>query len=168
MPTRSFLERIKQRKANKRQRARDLSRSGFTPEVHIRWGPTGSGKTRFVYDTHDCMDIYTPSILDTNNGCIWFNGYDGHKVILFHFDRIIEYHILLALIKKCPARLPIKRAFLEEEEEEIKDGFTRRLARKIYIESYSHPKDWYPGEDFGELERRITSITHCVLTPSGP
>jgi hypothetical protein len=48
------------------------------PEVYIRWGPPGSGKTRWMDDTYGIGNWVTAPC---NNG-YWFDGCD-HDVVLF-------------------------------------------------------------------------------------
>lgn len=122
------------------------------PEVHVRYGPPDSGKTRFVYDLHG-REVFAPLIEHREK--VWFDGYRGQSVILLdEFEGQIGYRQFLRIIDRYPIAM------------QVKGGHVWRLASRIYITSNRHPKDWYPGEDFGPLERRLTSVTICEpLTP---
>lgn len=111
------------------------------PQVHVRWGEPGSGKTRFVYDNH--TDVYAKPDGD------WFDGYEGQEVVIFDdFYGGIKYNLLLRLLDRYPLKVPIK------------GGFVNWRPRIIYITSNVSPEDWYPNiADKRALMRRITSVT---------
>lgn len=44
---------IKNHRQVERMLAENLPERNWPMEVHIRWGKTGTGKTRYVYDTYD-------------------------------------------------------------------------------------------------------------------
>lgn len=114
------------------------------PEVHVRWGEPGSGKTRHVYDNHDHDEIWTYS-----GGGTWFDGYDGHKVALFDdFYGGLPFHLLLRITDRYPIKVPYKGGFVEFNPD------------VIYFTSNVHPEQWYKNIPSKEaLLRRITTIT---------
>lgn len=85
-----------------------IKKRNWKPTVKILWGPSGTGKTRFVYDNHDFDDIYivpTPK----GNGEVWFDGYCGQEVILFDdFYGWMKWSFLLLTIDRYPQELPLK------------------------------------------------------------
>lgn len=113
------------------------------PEVHVRWGEPGSGKTRFVYDNHPHEEIWVKPAGD------WFDGYVGQEVALFDdFYGSVKYCEFLKLLDRYPMRVPVK------------GGFVQWRPRVIYITSNAPPEEWYKSiADKRALLRRITSIT---------
>lgn len=115
-------------------------------EVYIYWGPTGTGKTRKVYQ--ECGDS-----LWAYSGSSWFDGYDGHEHVLFDDfcggDFKISY--LLKLLDRYPFKVPVKGSFMEW------------IPRRVWITSNLDPREWYPNakeEHVRALFRRITQIIH--------
>lgn len=130
-------------------KAREMYNNGIKPEIHVRWGPPGTGKTRFVYETHP--DVYEPCI--KKNGVHWWSNYRGQDVILLdEFDGQIPIRDFLRLIDRYPFCM------------ETKGGHVWRLASKIYICSNNPPEEWYPAENhqFEKIQRRLTSVEHVV------
>lgn len=113
----------------------------FAPEVHVRWGEPGSGKTRYIYDNH--KDIWDKP------GGDWFDGYCGQEVAVFDdFYGGIKYDLMLKLLDRYPMRVPIK------------GGFVQWRPRIIYITSNVPPEQWYKNiVDKRALMRRLTTIT---------
>lgn len=111
------------------------------PEVHVRWGAPGSGKTRYVYENH--TDVWSKPDGD------WFDGYEGQEVVLFDdFYGGVKYNTMLKLLDRYPMRVPIKGSFVQWR------------PRIIYITSNVPPEEWYTNvADKRALLRRITSIT---------
>lgn len=129
------------------ERAKQQYRDGIFPEVHVRWGPPGTGKTRYVMETHN--DVYEPIMRKC--GTHWWTGYRGQDVILLdEFDGQIPIRDFLRLIDRYPFMM------------ETKGGQTWRLATKIYICSNHNPDTWYPaeGHQYEKLERRFTSVSY--------
>ena len=67
-------------------------------EVHWRWSKAGLGKTRYVWEKHGLL-VYTPTTYK------WWEGYDGHKVVLideFRGDwcKFVAYGMVGHLISK--------------------------------------------------------------------
>lgn len=112
-------------------------------------GPTGVGKTRFVFDRHDIDDIY---ILNITSERIWFDGYMRNKVLLIDdFNGNIKYHYLLRLLDIYPMQV------------EIKGGYTWAFWTTVYITSNRTPHEWY-SKSMGDvcpepLWRRIFNWT---------
>jgi hypothetical protein len=117
------------------------------PYVHVLWGATGTGKTRYVFDRFDWNDIYVYS------GGKWFDGYHGQSVALFDDYTGSEFKLgfFLRLLDRYPMRV------------EVKGGFVQWAPSKIFITSNKPVAEWYPNafEEHREaLARRIDERTH--------
>lgn len=121
------------------------------PEVYIRWGPPGSGKTRWMDDTYG-TDGWTRVPDKTGR---WFNNCDCDVVL---FDDVKANQIpsvtrLLELTDRYPLEV------------ESKFGFITWKPRVIVITSNYDPKEWWPNEPPVSIEafmRRITKCEHIV------
>lgn len=114
-------------------------------EIYWHWGVTGAGKTYTVYKDNAIEDIYVPVSYK------WWEGYDGHTVILLDEFRadFCKYKELLRLFDVYPQKV------------ECKGGSRQLKAKKWYVTSCYHPKDVYETiEDKQQLLRRITKIIH--------
>lgn len=124
------------------------------PDVHVRYGPTGYDKTRYVYANHEFDEIFKwePGLEK------WFDGYEGQKVALLdEYRGDFKFGMLLSLLDGYPCKV------------QIKGGSVDWSPTTIYITSPKHPKDWYPqteNDDVGQLLRRLTSVTDT--TPPAP
>lgn len=122
-------------------------RRNWETEVFVLWGKTGTGKTRHVHDNEVDEDVYV------HPGGPWFDGYDGHTVVLFDdfSGSCFPIAYLLKLLDRYPFSVPVKGAFV---------SFT---PRRIYITSNIDPDQWYCGahtEHVNALRRRFTKVTH--------
>lgn len=108
-----------------------LSTSRSWPtKVHVIWGKTGTGKTRYVWDQVMDSSAWTPGDFK------WFDGYTGQRIAIFD-DYRGEYplQMLLKLCDRYPMQVPIKGGFVEWK------------PTKIYITSNINPSYWYPNAD---------------------
>lgn len=111
-------------------------------------GPTGVGKTHYVFTHHDMKDIYT---LDLSQDKIWFDNYTGQQVLLLDdFYGGIKYHYILRLLDKYPIQIPVKGGFVWAE------------WTTIYITSNKEPDKWYTKGSMDPmlqpaLRRRLTT-----------
>lgn len=118
------------------------------PKVIWRYGETGLGKTKWVYENY--TEVFTPISFK------WWEGYDGHKVVLI--DDIREdwctFAEFLRLTDKYPMRV------------ECKGGSRQLLATTIIITCPLHPSNvWTTNEDNTQLLRRISDI--MLVTKQG-
>ncbi len=107
------------------------------------WGDTGTGKTFAVFKQHP--DVFTPLSFK------WWDGYDGHEVVLLDDIRgdYCKFHEILMLTGERPFRV------------ETKGGSRQAIYDVIYITSPFHPTDlWHTIEDKSQLLDRISEIRH--------
>lgn len=134
------------------RKSRILPRAWKTINI-VYWGPTGTGKTRWVFDC--CMDRALFVYAGSSPTSVWFDGYDGHELVLFDDFRgheTIKFEYLLRLLDRYPMQVPVK------------GGFCEWAPRKVYITSNTPPDKWYPDiPDCRPLWRRLYS---CELVES--
>lgn len=134
---------IRERKRTKRWR-----------DVHVSvlWGETGTGKTRFVYETHGYDEVYCKC----GDMGSWWDGYTGQDVLLLDdFYGWIKHGQLLRVLDGHPLQLQIKGAT------------TYAAWTKVYITSNKPPDQWYRMGLTPELARRINVITQYPIGPAG-
>ena len=118
-------------------------------EVHWRWGKAGLGKTRYVWEKHG-LSVYTPTTYK------WWEGYDGHKVVLIDEFRgdWCKFGELLKLLDIYPYTV------------ETKGGSRQIQATTFYITSCKPPEEVYNPHAFAreemvdQLLRRLTTVTN--------
>lgn len=116
-------------------------------EVINIWGGSGKGKTRMVYEKEH--NVFRPLNYK------WWEGYDGHEVVLLDDIRkdFCKFHELLTLLDIYPYRV------------ECKGGSRQLRAKKIYITTpiplvEMWKSDYRTDEDIYQLERRIHTTIH--------
>ena len=114
----------------------------FKPHVTWVWGPTGSGKTRSVFEKEDNLWI-------SGKDLRWWNGYENQEATLFDDFRgdFCTYHELLRILDRYPYTV------------EVKHGHRQLNSQRMYITS-CHPPDkvYSTREDINQLLRRIDEI----------
>lgn len=114
------------------------------PIVIWLYGPTGCGKTRYVFDKHGIENVWT-SMVDLSK----WEGYEQQEVILVDDFRknYCTFGELLKYIDRYPLRCNIKYTSAQIN------------SKYMYFTCPYHPKDVYPTrEDVGQLIRRIDFI----------
>lgn len=122
-------------------------RSADTPkDVSVYHGSTGTGKTRTAFEQHPDAYMWGPE-----NGK-WFNGYDGHKVVIMdEFRGQLPFGFLLRLLDRYPMQV------------ETKGGMVQFVADTIIITSPKHPELWYSDlDDCDRLSQLLRRINHVV------
>ncbi len=121
------------------------------PIVTLLIGPTGLGKSRYVYDKYKGDDELYQTPL--SNGTMWYDTYDGHQFVLIDdfAGKASHMHLttLLKLLDRYPQLVPTK------------GSHTWFYPTHVYVTTNILPKDWYTWESRGEqylaLERRFQS-----------
>lgn len=124
-------------------------------EVHVRWGPPGVGKTRYIYDKHGADKCYRVVLGDGSKGSLWFNNYNGEEaLILDDFNGEIPFKYFLQLMDIYPFQM------------QTKGGTVWRTSKYLYITSNRHPDHWYKTneDDIAAMFRRFTSCTEIAPT----
>ncbi len=119
-------------------------------EVRLNYGDTGTGKTRYAYDTYG-TNLYRVPISSTG---LWMDGYDGQiELLIDDFSGAASKMTLndtLAMLDIYPIQLPVK------------GSYTWLEAMVIIITTNNHPRTWYKWEDrqnqYPALMRRFTEI----------
>lgn len=112
-------------------------------EVIWFYGKAGTGKTKTVFDTE--VNPFTPTTFK------WWEGYDGHKVVLVDDWRPTwcSFVDLLRLTDIYPFRI------------QNKGGSRQVKYNKIYFTSDGSPLDYFsnlPEDELEQLNRRITLL----------
>lgn len=118
------------------------SSSRDKPYVEWIYGPTGTGKTKKVYE--EAPDAYW-----TEPNLQWFDGYVGQEdVIIDEFRGQVPLNFMLRLLDRYPLSLPVKGSFISWK------------PKRIYITSCFHPSEVYKNcsENIQQLIRRIDKI----------
>lgn len=143
---RSFTKYSEYKRAKKCQDDRTM------PDVYVRIGPPGSGKTKWLDDTFGTTGY---AIAPDNTGR-WYDGCD-HDVILFddvEAGSIPSFSQWKRLCDRYPFKVPVK------------GGFTTWKPRCIVFTSNQAPEQWWPKlfeDPFARaaFDRRIKEIV-CV------
>ncbi len=131
---------------NRPRRTRDLF-------VTLLYGETGTGKTRWVEETHGQTDDFYVGAL--NNGTMWFDYYDGQSVVLLDDFSGASSHFplcaLLRLLDRYPILVPTK------------GGHTWWMPDEVFVTTNLLPRNWYKWENRGEQYKALARRFHKVL-----
>lgn len=143
--------------AVRHHRAFKYYRTMITPDrdwemnVIVLWGDTGTGKTRYAYDTWPASDIY--AVPHSKGSGTYWDGYDGQRVVLIDemYGNRFKWNFLLGLTDRRAFRVPIH------------GGFVKFTSRIIVFTSNDHPGEWYQVKfnawnNKNPFRRRITTI----------
>lgn len=132
------------------QRYKRMCKEGYKkPDVHIRVGPKGSGKTHYVYERHGYENVF--AVPDVTGK--WHDGYMGQSVLLFDDvdpSKAPEIEYFKHITDGYPRHYPVK------------GGFCYIRPTHIYITSNHQPAEWWPSitpGDWNAVKRRITTIS---------
>ena len=133
------------------KRRKLLQNDRSQPEVYIRWGPPGTGKTRWVDDNYGTNWSRVP-----DNKGQWFDHCDS-DVVLFDDVKINEVPPI-GKILQLTDRYPIQVA--------KKGGFITWKPRVIVFTSNYPPEQWwnlsYNDKNYQAFMRRVTKIEEVV------
>jgi len=117
-------------------------------EVEYVYGPTGTGKTKYLYEHKDLFKI-------NGSGLNWFDGYQGESVLgIDEYDNNMKCSDLLSLLDGYQKRLPIK------------GGFTYANWTKVVITSNLNPRQLHEqakNEHRKALWRRVTACIQMEM-----
>lgn len=117
------------------------------PVVRWFWGPTGSGKSHAAATESIGLEL---GEVYWHQGGQWFDGLDGHKVMVMDEFRPKDTPLnkLLRLLDRNAFRVPFK------------GGFRQMRCTHIFITCPRSPMQCYEdeGEDIAQLTRRIHEI----------
>lgn len=141
---------------NQYQSAKRRRKGWSPPEVHVIYGPTGTNKSRRVWEQYDydTDKLFKLSPDMCVGSTTWYDGYAGHEAVLIEEFRPghMKYNTLLDITDGYPTQV------------QIKGGTVHWSPKKIYITSPMRPEEWYPNlaadDKIDQLMRRITSITN--------
>lgn len=109
------------------------------PEVHWRWGLAGTGKTRFCIENHP--DHYI------KDGTPWWDGYKQQEAIIIDdFDNQIPFRTLLRMLDRYVYQ------------GQVKGGYVHINSPYIYITCEFPPHVYWSGNEYAQIERRLTSV----------
>lgn len=119
--------------------------------VFIRWGVTGAGKTRYVWDHEDRGEVFTVNLHDN----VPFDGYNGEQVLLFDdFGGQYDITTFLRWTDRYPLRI------------NVKGSYSYANWTKVYFTSNLNPIEWFSGtieEHKQAFMRRVTNVTEVPL-----
>lgn len=118
--------------------------TGMERTCAVYWGNTGTGKSRTAW--RDAGVEAFPKIPTSK----FWDGYAGHEhVVIDEFRGGIDISHLLRWLDRYPVVV------------ETKGSSVVLKAKKIWITSNLHPREWYPGLDdltYAALERRLEIV----------
>lgn len=107
-------------------------------EVHVLYGPTGTGKSKWA------MDEYPGAYWKQRSK--WWDGYVGHEtVIIDEYYGWLPFDLLLRLCDRYPLLV------------ESKGGQLQFVAKTIIFTTNKYPDEWYNSDScyFPAFERRV-------------
>lgn len=115
----------------------------WVTELHIHWGATGTGKSRY------CNDTFPEAYWKTRGD--WWDGYDGHEIVVI--DEFYGWLTIDTLLRACDRyKMSVP----------VKGSFKKFVARQVHITSNKPWKEWWPNitneNVLAAFERRITRI----------
>lgn len=130
-----------------KKKAKERYLEGKSPEVHIRWGKSRTGKSRYIWEKHGVDNVYCLNTDQGSANSLFWDGYEGQPVILLdEFEGQIPFRVILQLLDRYPFRMAIK------------GDSVYSCAEYIYFTSNLHPKDWdWKVKNKEAFYNRITS-----------
>lgn len=137
----------------------DSDRQQQGVKVYVFWGPTDLGKTYTALNLMDSpQNVFKIDPPATKGGNLWFDGYDGQRVLVmdeFEGENVCTLNKLKVLLDVYKCRL------------DIKGGHAWANWTVVIICSNSPPRSWYEVAPTAQrildpLKRRIWQIRHFV------
>lgn len=136
---------IRYGRAFKAYRQLKTKRRMWKTEVIVRWGPAGSGKSRWVWEN-------VPGVCDMwyRNG--FWSPYNNQEDVLWDdFDpSVISRQEFLTLTDRYPAKI------------RQMNGWAEWVPKRIFITSNTDPARWYGGDQ--AVMRRLSKVSEISIT----
>lgn len=122
----------------------------FKTEVYWVYGPTGTGKSRWVFNQMDPESSYFKSAANK-----WWDGYTGQKDVMiddFRPSKEMPFDMILRLLDRYPLTVEAKGATMHF------------VSQRIFITAPTTPRDlfatceWIGAEQLNQLERRVEHL----------
>lgn len=109
----------------------------FEPVVHVLYGPTGTGKSKW------CFDTYPGAYWKPQDN--WWDDYDSQDAVIFdEFYGWLKFSVLLRICDRYPLRL------------ERKGGYVTFRSKQLIFTSNVPPEEWYKNiRNFDAFVRRV-------------
>ncbi len=122
----------------------------FKPNVEWWWGPTEVGKSKGVRAAALLLGFKPDQWYTKNVGDHWFDGYDGHPVVILDDFRgdWWRLHYMLGFLDRYEFRV------------QYKGGHRQMRATHIFITSDRPPQECYEVRGMDQLLRRIDIVRH--------
>jgi len=119
-------------------------------EVWVHYGKTYCGKTTSVTNKYGLNNVFILS--HSPNNCVYFDGYEGEKVLLIDdFYGWMPLEQLMRITDKIPYRTDSRG----------KHGWANW--DKVYITSNCHPRDWYHNVPPDKKEAFLRTRMHHII-----
>lgn len=113
------------------------------PTVYWRWGLSGTGKTKWVFDNFESVYI--------KDGTQWWDGYEQQQCICIDdFDGKWPFRDLLRLLDRYPYQ------------GQVKGGYVKINSPIICITCEWPPSEWWTDNTLLQITRRISEITNVI------
>lgn len=113
------------------------------PEVHWRWGLSGTGKTRYCIEKHPSHYI--------KDGTSWWDNYKAEEAIIIDdYENTIPFRILLRMLDRYTYQ------------GQIKGGYVQINSPYIYITCEFPPEHFFQGNELAQVTRRLTSVQQII------
>lgn len=109
--------------------------------TNVFYGPPGTGKSNLALIEAGPSAFWLPRPAGQS---LWFDGYHGQEdVVIDDFSGWISRTMMQRMCDTYPLRV------------ETKGGTVSFMAKRIWITSNQHPRDWWPNVGIGPMERRL-------------
>ena len=136
---------VRYNKSLKAYRQLIVPRRKWKTEVIVRWGPAGTGKSRWVWEN-------VPDVCDMwyRNG--FWSPYNNEEDVLWDdFDStVVSRQEFLTLTDRYPAKI------------RQMNGWAEWVPKRIFITSNTDPASWYGGDK--AVMRRLSKVSEISIT----
>lgn len=152
----TFAEMVRYGNGLNKFRGLTIPPRNFKTEVAVLYGPTGTGKTRFIMENVPQDEVYWVA-RSRDKASPWFTGYDPikHKHVVFdEYYGWVGWDMFLRMLDRSPLQV------------QVHGGMVQFRPLFIWITSNKHPREWYvkhienTGAAYETLDRRFNVIRH--------